>query len=218
MSYLSKFHFQLQTHPHWSISSCIHLSMAMKAGLAFALFFWAQRALFQSFLAVRPGSWGVPAQGQSRFAGPSKMNRQTRTCAFSPRSGDVRVSNSCVVRKSVFSGHVQRPVLAVSAGDYHTCAVRADGQLVCFGRTYDGQRDVPADLGPILEVSAGAYHTCAMRSDGQLVCFGRTDERQCDVPADLGPVLAVSAGDFLYLCGAGRWSARLLWTIRFWTA
>ena len=170
MSYLSKFRFQLQPHPHWSISSCIHFSMAMKAGLAFAVFFWAP---FQSFLAFRPVAWFVRTQGQSRFAWPSNMNRRTRTCAFSPRSGDVRVSNSCVVRKTVFSGHAQcgLPVSAVSAG-LHTRAMRADGQLVCYGANGDGQRDVPADLGSVLAVSAGDFHTCAVRSDGQLVCFG----------------------------------------------
>ena len=190
--------------------SCIRFSMAMKAGLAFAAFFWAQRAPFQSFLADRPGSWCVPTLGQSRFAGPRKMNRRTRTCAFPPRSGDVRVSNSCVVRKSVFSGHVQRglppdfvPVSVVSVGGLHTCAMRADGQLVCFGGcNVFGQRDVPADLGPVLAVSAGLSHTCAVRSDGQLVCFGHNDYGQCDVPADLGPVLAVSGAIFILVqCG-----------------
>ena len=132
MSYLSKFRFQLQPHPHWSISSCIRLSTAMKASLAIALLFWAQRAPSQSFLAVRPGSWFVRPQGQSRFAWPRKTNRRTRTCAFSPRSGDVRVSNS-LVRKTVFSGHAQRglPVSAVAARNFHTCAMRADGQLAC---------------------------------------------------------------------------------------
>ena len=45
------------------------------------------------------------------------------------------------------------PILAVSAGRYHTCAMRPDGQLVCFGYSRDGQCDVPADLGPVLAVS-----------------------------------------------------------------
>ena len=195
MSYLSKIRFKLQLHPHWSMSSCMHLSMDMKAGLAFALFYWAQRAPFQFFLAVRPGTWCVPIQGQSRFAGPSKTSRRTRTCAFSPRSRDVRVSNSCVGRKSVVSGHVQHdlpPVSAVSVGDYRSLAVRADGQLVCFGFNDYGQCDVPADLGPPLAISSGSYHTCAVRPDGQLVCFGHNYQGQCDVPADLGPVLAIS--------------------------
>ena len=84
------------------------------------------------------------------------------------------------------------PVLAVSAGNCHTCAVRADGQLVCVGAI--NGCEVPEDLGPVLVVSAGYFHTCAVRSDGQLVCFGENEFGKCDVPEDLGPVLAVSAG------------------------
>ena len=175
--------------------SCIHLSAAHVAGLAFASFFLAQRPPFESFLAVCPGSWCVRT--------PSQINRRTRTCACSPRSGDVRVSNSCVVRKSVVSGHVQRglpadlgPVLAVSAGYVHTCAVRSDGQLVCFGR----HSDVPADLGPVLAISAGVYQyqTCAVRLDGELVGIGYNKYGSCDapVPEDLGPVSAISASRY----------------------
>ena len=37
-------------------------------------------------------------------------------------------------------------VVAVSAGEDHTCAVRSDGQLVCFGANSYGQCDVPTDL------------------------------------------------------------------------
>ena len=69
------------------------------------------------------------------------------------------------------------PVLAVSAGNWHSCAVRTDGQLVFFGDNEFGQCDVPADLGPVLAVSAGDYHTCAVRADGQLVCFGYSSRR-----------------------------------------
>ncbi|OLQ00778.1 putative E3 ubiquitin-protein ligase HERC4 [Symbiodinium microadriaticum] len=90
--------------------------------------------------------------------------------------------------------HVGAAVVAVSAGTLHTCAVRSDGQLVCFGDNSDGQCDVPTDLGAVLAVSAGVDHTCAVRSDGQLVCFGDNSDEQCDVPTDLGTVLAVSAG------------------------
>jgi len=79
----------------------------------------------------------------------------------------------------------------VSAGARHTCAVKCDGQLVCFGND-SGQCNVPADLGPVVTVSAGEDHTCAVKCDGQLVCFGDNDYGQCNVPADLGPVLALS--------------------------
>ncbi|OLP75846.1 E3 ISG15--protein ligase Herc6 [Symbiodinium microadriaticum] len=85
------------------------------------------------------------------------------------------------------------PILAVSAGFGHTCAVRADGELICFGWNHAGQCDVPADLGPVLAVSAGNVHACAVRSDGQLVCFGEHINGQWDVAVDF------SAG-FLHTC------------------
>ena len=180
--------FQLPP-PLWSIASYIHLSMAMKAGLALATLFWTQMSASQSFLGIRPGSWCVHAPVQSRLARPrlqrvrcGSSNMHTRTFAFSPRSGSVQVSSSGVVRKNglsacgAFSDHAQRlkPVLAVSSGEHHTCAVRTDGQLVCFGFSPCGRCDVPTDLGPVLAVAAGAEHTCAVRTDGQLVCFRLT--------------------------------------------
>ena len=76
------------------------------------------------------------------------------------------------------------PVLEVSAGDDHTCAVRANGQLVCFGHRQYEKCDVPAKLGPVLAVAAGSFHTCAVKTDGQLICFGHIKLRACDVPAD----------------------------------
>ena len=35
---------------------------------------------------------------------------------------------------------------------------------------------------------------------------------QCDMLADLGPVFGSLGGRLAFLCSAGRWSARLLWT------
>ena len=52
--------------------------------------------------------------------------------------------------------------MAVSAGGVHTCAVRSDDQLVCFGFNDHVQCDVPSDLGPVLAVSAGGVHTSAL--------------------------------------------------------
>ena len=64
------------------------------------------------------------------------------------------------------------PVIAVAAGDNHTCAVKASGELVCFGYNQDGRCDTPADLGPVIAVAAGNHHTCAVKASGELVCFG----------------------------------------------
>ena len=37
----------------------------------------------------------------------------------------------------------------IAAGELHTCAVKASGELVCFGNHGNGRCDVPADLGPV---------------------------------------------------------------------
>jgi alpha-tubulin suppressor-like RCC1 family protein len=80
-------------------------------------------------------------------------------------------------------------VLAVSAGAYHTCAIRTDGTLACWGSDEDGQATPPA--GTFGAVSAGWGHTCAIRTDGTLACW-RADSDQATPPA--GTFSAVSAG------------------------
>ena len=105
-------------------------------------------------------------------------------------------------------------VMAVSAGDDHTCAVRSDGQLVCFGSNADGQSEVPTDLGAVVGVSAGYRHTCAIRSDGQLVCFGINGYGQCDVPTGFGSSCGSLSRLRAHMCSEIRWSVGLLWIER----
>ena len=72
----------------------------------------------------------------------------------------------------------------VSAGGYHTCGVRNDGTVACWGLGTSGnwpqygdygQSKPPLDLGTVTQVSAGGHHTCAVRSDGAIACWGRND-------------------------------------------
>ena len=87
------------------------------------------------------------------------------------------------------------PVLAVAAGFFDTCAVKANGELVCFGRNEHGQSDPPQHLKPVA-LGAGGAHTCAVNEQGELVCFGYNGYGQSSVPPDLGPLVAVAAGAF----------------------
>lgn len=59
---------------------------------------------------------------------------------------------------------------ALSVGNNHSCAIRVDGRLACWGANWAGQTDAPE--GTYLAVSTGEIHSCAIRSDGARVCWG----------------------------------------------
>ena len=76
---------------------------------------------------------------------------------------------------------------AVTAGHWHTCALRSTGEVSCWGRNYDGQlgngemggddagSTVPVsvlDIADAVAVSAGGEHTCAVHATGELSCWG----------------------------------------------
>ena len=84
---------------------------------------------------------------------------------------------------------------AVSAGDDHSCAVRADDTITCWGRNNAGQTDAPA--GAFKTVSAGELHSCAVRADDTITCWGDNGYGQTDAPA--GAFKTVSAGE-LHSC------------------
>ena len=72
--------------------------------------------------------------------------------------------------------------LSVSAGREHSCAVRTDQSIVCWGDNQAGQTDSPS--GEFLSVSAGYKHSCAMRTDQSAVCWG---DNTSGIPADAEP-------------------------------
>jgi Regulator of chromosome condensation (RCC1) repeat len=88
--------------------------------------------------------------------------------------------------------------LDVSAGGAHSCLLRSDGTVWCWGandagQLGDGTRDgeaceggVPCRPAPtqvvglddVVEVQAGGRHTCARRADGGVWCWGANDTGQ----------------------------------------
>lgn len=88
-------------------------------------------------------------------------------------------------------------VVQVTAGSFHTCALRGDGSVFCFGHGGFGQlgegrgdRSSPhriPELDEVVEIGAGETFTCARRRDGRVICFGGNDLGELGVDDGSGP-------------------------------
>jgi alpha-tubulin suppressor-like RCC1 family protein len=111
--------------------------------------------------------------------------------------------------------------VAIATGAYHTCAVRSDGTVQCWGLNGNAQLGdgtftnsatplTVAGLSTATAVTGGAGHTCALLRDGTVMCWG---DNECGQLGDgtqargLAPVqvvginnaVAVTAG-WLHTC------------------
>ena len=109
------------------------------------------------------------------------------------------------------------PFAQVSAGLHHTCGLRADGSIICWGASGEAERLtettglIDAPYGSFSQISAGDLHSCALRLDGTVECWGGTiieDDMSPEEKAIMetmwappeGRFISVSAG-FLFSCG-----------------
>ena len=75
-------------------------------------------------------------------------------------------------------------VIAIEAGEFHTCAITFVGGIKCWGRNSSGElgdgtqedSSVPVDVdgftGVAIGVAAGASHTCGIKYGGGVMCWG----------------------------------------------
>ncbi len=83
----------------------------------------------------------------------------------------------------------------IIAGAFHTCGLKSDGSVTCWGDNFYGQSTIPS--GTFIQLSAGNLRTCGLKSDGSAVCWGfHTSGR----PIPSGTFTQLSAGVF-HTCG-----------------
>ena len=87
-------------------------------------------------------------------------------------------------------------VVAMSAGVYHSLALKTDGTVLAWGNNDYGQCTIPAGLTNVVAVSAGGNHSLALLSDGTMAAWGWNEQGQCTIPGGLTDVVAISAGMF----------------------
>ena len=84
--------------------------------------------------------------------------------------------------------------VAISAGEAHSVALKANGTMLAWGANDYGELDVPADLTNIMAVAAGYHVSLAVCSNGTVVAWGLDVYGVTDVPTGLSGVSAVVAG------------------------
>lgn len=85
----------------------------------------------------------------------------------------------------------------MSAASFHTCGIKSDDTLACWGRDWaNGPASPPT--GKFRDVSTAAAYSCGLRTDGTIACWGNGTPNQMKPPA--GKFTGVSIGEDL-ACG-----------------
>jgi alpha-tubulin suppressor-like RCC1 family protein len=102
-----------------------------------------------------------------------------------PGGGTSKLSNTPVNVPGLSSG-----VIAIAAGENHTCALTQNGAVKCWGRNNYGQlgdgtnnySNTPVEVSGlssgVIAIAAGDYHTCALTQNGAVKCWGRNSYLQ----------------------------------------
>lgn len=84
--------------------------------------------------------------------------------------------------------------VSVSAGSDHTCGVKSDGTVACWGANTYGESSPP--IGSFASVSAGEYSTCGVKADGIVACWG-------DGAPPVGTFVSISLSTAISYAGCG---------------
>ena len=149
-------------------------------------------------VARRLGDGRVEFALQQRRTDSTWGDRQRPRARFFPTTARVGrwLASSPLTLSAPRSAVTSGGFSAVAAGDSHSCGLRAEGTITCWGRNDRGQADAPP--GRFSALTTGAGHSCGLRTDGTITCWGRNDRGQADAPAGRFSALTTGAG---HSCG-----------------
>jgi len=81
---------------------------------------------------------------------------------------------------------------SISAGNRHTCLIRKDGSVDCWGANDYGESTPPS--GSFIQISAGWHRTCGIRTNARLECWGSNYYEEPTLLS--GSFTQVSVGNF----------------------
>ena len=96
----------------------------------------------------------------------------------------------------------------ISAGWSSTCALRDDGEAVCWGYDWDGETN-PPEGDRFVSIAIGGYHSCGLREDGVAVCWGSNVHGRSSSPPGEGFVY-ISVGGH-HTCGLRTEGGVMCW-------
>jgi LPXTG-site transpeptidase (sortase) family protein len=82
----------------------------------------------------------------------------------------------------------------IGSGSNHSCGLKADNSIVCWGYNFYGQLDVPDPNSNFKQLSIGTYHSCGLKNDGSIICWGYNSDGQSIEPSPNTGFRQVSAG------------------------
>jgi hypothetical protein len=147
--------------------------------------------LFEGADSVREGERGELYQRGD----PTSVTECQESCAGVDCGANGRCEDGACVCNANFSGPRCENVATttytrIATGWFHTCGLKSDGTIGCWGRNTFGESTPPA--GAFMSVSAGGTHSCGLREDRTLACWGTNDFGETLPPS--GTFEAVSSG------------------------
>jgi alpha-tubulin suppressor-like RCC1 family protein len=134
----------------------------------------------------------------------------TVACWGSNSSGQIGDGTIGGNRPSPFTIPNLNNVVAVAAGEAHTCALRADGTVRCWGANGNGQLGpgfvssssptpiTPFDITNAVAIAAGGAlgnsHTCALIADGTVKCWGANGSGQLGTGNTIQSSIPITVG------------------------